>query len=437
MRQLIRDNPQEQVIVFRNAKGPAEGCAAYLANELGLPPATAASDSLPGHDLSTSSVALRACLRGGTAFHTANLSREEREVVERAYRQKDGGIRAVAATTTVAAGINTPASTVILAEQEFKGDDGRPFTVAEYKNMAGRAGRLGYNEVGRAIIYANDYSQREALFQKYVLGQLEPIRSSFDGTDLGTWILRLLAQVKHVARHDLVRVLANTYGGYLANRRNPQWQARMRSELEQLVSRMINARLVEVDADTVRLSLLGRACGRSSLRLESSMRLIAALQARQHQNVAAETLMAMIQGLPEMDAVYTPVQRKGTAEGRWTREVAQRFGIDVAVSPRASRGHDGVLCAASVPWCFPLGLPGIQWKRSSGLVPLIPTTNSGRVIFAASRTRPATTCDRLSKSSCFSSLSTRRPRRQWTGFCDNWKSASPQICWISSPSPSR
>lgn len=52
------------------------------------------------------------------------------------------------ATTTVAAGINTLASTVILGEAEFAGEDQRLFTIAEYKNMVGRAGRLGYHEHG-------------------------------------------------------------------------------------------------------------------------------------------------------------------------------------------------------------------------------------------------------------------------------------------------
>jgi replicative superfamily II helicase len=65
----------------------------------------------------------------------------------------------LAATTTVAAGINTPASTVILAENEFVGEEGRPFTVAEYKNMAGRAGRLGFNEKGKSMIYAEANAQ--------------------------------------------------------------------------------------------------------------------------------------------------------------------------------------------------------------------------------------------------------------------------------------
>jgi helicase len=64
-------------------------------------------------------------------------------------------------------GINTPASTVIIAEQEFIGEDGRQFTVAQYKNMAGRAGRLGYNEQGKSIILATDYLERQRLFNRY------------------------------------------------------------------------------------------------------------------------------------------------------------------------------------------------------------------------------------------------------------------------------
>ena len=106
-----------------------------LAKELGLPPVAGAIEVLPAHDTSGASARLRNCLMGGTAFHNTNLGPEERSIVESYFRNPAGGIEALAATTTLAAGINTPASTVILAENEFIGEDGRPFTVAEYKNM--------------------------------------------------------------------------------------------------------------------------------------------------------------------------------------------------------------------------------------------------------------------------------------------------------------
>src|SRR6202020_3583875 len=96
--------------------------------------------------------------------------RAEREAVERAFRSSEGAIHVLGSTTTLAAGINTPASTVILAEQEFVGEDGRPFTVAEYKNMAGRAGRLDYKDRGTSIILADTAYDRERLFATYVMG---------------------------------------------------------------------------------------------------------------------------------------------------------------------------------------------------------------------------------------------------------------------------
>lgn len=214
----------EKVLIFRNARGPAQGCAAYLAQDLGLPPAVDAAALLPTMDLSSSSNTLRQCLTGGTAFHNSNLTREERVLVEQAFRDPKGPVRVLVATTTVAAGINTPASTVVLAENEFVGEDGRPFTVAEYKNMAGRAGRLGFNEQGKSIIYSETPFERQALYRRYVLGQLESLHSSFDPRSIETWLVRLLAQVESIVRMDVVRLLVNTYGGYLEVRRSPAWR---------------------------------------------------------------------------------------------------------------------------------------------------------------------------------------------------------------------
>jgi helicase len=272
VRQLV--GAGEKVLIFRNRRGPAQGCAKYLAHELGLNPATAVLNALPAQDLTTASEDLRECLAGGTAFHKTNLLRAEREAVERGYRSRDGGIHALAATTTLAAGINTPASTVILAENEFVGEDGRPFTVAEYKNMAGRAGRVGYNEIGKSIILADTPMERARLFQRYVLGVPEDVRSSFEHRDLSTWTLRLLGQVHAVRAAEIPALLVNTFGGYSASRANPDWVAMVERELAVLVERMLLARLVEREGDLVHLTLLGRACGISSLSFESSLRIV-------------------------------------------------------------------------------------------------------------------------------------------------------------------
>ena len=76
----------EKLLVLRNTRGPAEGCANYLSKDLGLPPAADAIAALSIHDISSSGERLRQCLSGGTAFHNSNLTRDERVVIERHFR---------------------------------------------------------------------------------------------------------------------------------------------------------------------------------------------------------------------------------------------------------------------------------------------------------------------------------------------------------------
>jgi hypothetical protein len=131
----------------------------------------------------------------------------------------------------VAAGVNTPASTVIIADHLFPPDD-QPFSVAEMMNMAGRAGRLGYRETGRAVILAQNEIERHQLFQRYVMTKPEGVNSSFKGENIGTWLLRLLAQVTPrnskrgnvgVKKEELSGLILSTFGGYLHTRANPEW----------------------------------------------------------------------------------------------------------------------------------------------------------------------------------------------------------------------
>jgi helicase len=346
VRMLIQQSEKEQVIVFRNKKGSAEGCAEYLANELGLPAVDDALSALPIRDLSTSSARLRRCLAGGTAFHNTNLFPEEKEVVERAFRNPKGKVRVLAATTTVAAGINTPASTVILAEQQFLGEDGRPFTVAEYKNMAGRAGRLGFNEEGQAIILANNGYEREALFCRYVMGDLASLSSSFDPQHVETWVLRLLAQVGRVEQQEVARILANTYGGYLAVRAHPEWRDDMEQRLAALLHEMIRLGLIDEEGGYVQLSLLGQVCGRSSLSFSSVIRLINLLKGVEGSALTVEHVMALIQGLPELDGIYVPMMKTRTKAGkglapsetRWPRDAVQRYGHGIVTTLQRNAG---------------------------------------------------------------------------------------------------
>lgn len=327
----------EKVIVFRNTRGSASGCANYLARELGLPPANDVIAALPEGDPSAMSISLREALAGGVAFHNSDLNREERQAVERGFRQANGGVKVLVATSTVAAGVNTPASTVIIVETGFQGGGNlTPYTVAQYKNMAGRAGRLGYEAEGKAIILAETAFERVRLFRAYVQGSPEAISSSFDEHQPGTWIIRLLVQVREIPRAAVIDLIANTYGGYLALLRDPRWRDAMSQRLEGLLDRMIEDGLIKQNGDVLRLTMLGRACGESPLTLESALRLVEVVGQLDPDEATPETLLVLIEMLQERDADYTPQVRQG--ESKWQQGTVNRFGYYVTNALR--RGAD-------------------------------------------------------------------------------------------------
>jgi len=72
------------------------------------------------------------------------LTFDERDILEGAFRQ--GLIKVLAATTTLSSGVNLPARRVIIRTPTFNGHPLDPLT---YKQMAGRAGRMGVDTQGK------------------------------------------------------------------------------------------------------------------------------------------------------------------------------------------------------------------------------------------------------------------------------------------------
>jgi helicase len=120
---------------------------------------------------------LVSCLQMGTAFHHAGLSTVQRRLVEQGFKQ--GGIKCLVATPTLAAGVNIPAQRVIIRDLwRYEINFGMsPIPILEYKQQAGRAGRPRYDSFGEAITIAKDEGQRQQIMDTYVRGETEPIYS--------------------------------------------------------------------------------------------------------------------------------------------------------------------------------------------------------------------------------------------------------------------
>jgi helicase len=152
----------------------------------------------------------------GVAFHHAGLSHQCREVVETAYTK--GFIKLIVATPTLASGVNLPARRVILSSvMRYDLEQGGyvPIRIMEYKQFCGRAGRPQYDEKGEGIIIANDNIPGQDLYDHYINGTPEPIRSNLmNGKSLRLHVLSTVVEVPGIRRSEIHELFENTLCAY-------------------------------------------------------------------------------------------------------------------------------------------------------------------------------------------------------------------------------
>ncbi|MCK5615941.1 DEAD/DEAH box helicase [Candidatus Pacearchaeota archaeon] len=116
-------------------------------------------------------------VKNGASFHHAGLGNRHRKIVEESF--KEGKIKILAATPTLASGVNLPARTVLISNYErYEPGFGRhPISVLEYKQLSGRAGRPKYDTFGESILIAKTDEEKKFLTDNYVQAKPEKIWS--------------------------------------------------------------------------------------------------------------------------------------------------------------------------------------------------------------------------------------------------------------------
>ncbi|HLJ68532.1 MAG TPA: DEAD/DEAH box helicase [Chloroflexota bacterium] len=132
-------------------------------------------DTLPAEDRNLPQLTLLMhLLRRGVGFHHAGLLPPLKELVERLFTE--GLLSVVAATDTLAVGINMPARTVVISS--LSRPLGGILTPNDFSQLTGRAGRRGIDQMGAVVMLPSRFHSFEEAYRE-VCAPLQPVLSAF------------------------------------------------------------------------------------------------------------------------------------------------------------------------------------------------------------------------------------------------------------------
>ncbi|PYS97948.1 MAG: hypothetical protein DMF63_18005 [Acidobacteria bacterium] len=171
-------------------------------------------------------------VNGGIASHHAGHIPAWKLLVEK--MMSAGLLNAIFATSTVAAGVDFPARTVVVVNADTRGNDGwRALRASELQQMTGRAGRRGKDNVGFVVLVPGQF-QNPKNIAELLRSKPDPRESRFRATY--TSLLNLLDAFKNF---DQVRDIAQKSFAYQKTARQIDELRRLRDERE----RRLNERL--------------------------------------------------------------------------------------------------------------------------------------------------------------------------------------------------
>lgn len=142
----------------------------------------------------------------GVAFHHAGLTFDERDILESAF--SNGSLKVIVATSTLSSGVNLPARRVIIRTPLF---GGKPMSSLTYKQMIGRAGRMGKDTMGESILICSNANSKSG---KDLIGAtLKPLTSclNVDGfSHLKRALLEIIASGMATTKEDLEKFIKCT-----------------------------------------------------------------------------------------------------------------------------------------------------------------------------------------------------------------------------------
>lgn len=207
---------------------------------------------------------LRESAERRVAFHTADLSPQERQVIEGGFT--DGKFEVCFATSTLAAGVNFPFRTIVFSKLTYRFGDraGSHIVRSDYRNMSGRAGRLGMHPDGFAVLLPQNNVELEHA-NMLVLPDNDRLNSKLVNLSLRKSILTLVASGLAVSFSDVMKFFENTLYWYQTLNRNPAKLATLAAESRAAVNWLTANALTFEQSGNLFITPLGKAAAISGL----------------------------------------------------------------------------------------------------------------------------------------------------------------------------
>ena len=246
---------------------------------------------------------LSSLVKKGAAFHHAGLPSSQRRLVEEGFRR--GWLKAIAATPTLAAGVNLPARHVCVTSV-YRHDvrlGRREISVMEYKQMAGRAGRPQFDDYGVALIKAGSGDAAEALMEDYIRAPVEAVKSMLGQSGfLSSATLSSVAAGVAADAEGVRDLFSSTLLARQRGTRYVDWR------VKQMLKHLTDVGLVESHGEGLRATRLGRRVSELYILPETATSMVDRVS-KLPSGFTDVTVLHLIVDTPDMNPVLISRQR--------------------------------------------------------------------------------------------------------------------------------
>ncbi|PSP74910.1 DEAD/DEAH box helicase [Halobacteriales archaeon QS_1_68_20] len=295
----VRDDGQ--ALIFVSSRGDTVQAAKKARDEAAerdLPMGARGDYDFHNEAKELSNETLRKSVLDGVAFHHAGLSKGDKDLIEKWFRE--GHVQLLFSTSTLAWGVNLPARCVVLRDTKLhdplEGEvDMSPLDVLQ---MLGRAGRPGYDDVGYGWVICD---RSEADKYRRLLREGTEIESRL-AERLDAHLNAEIAMGTVRDLEDVMDWLETTYYYYRAQSVPERYDvANLRDRVRDTLEDLVDRGFVETGPDlSVEATPLGLLTSKFYLRLETAERF---RDLAHRDRIGVDAVLERVAGAAEFDSV--------------------------------------------------------------------------------------------------------------------------------------